>query len=200
MSHEGTLQFYDTQSVNLIERYDSATMTSLHSILIKHIPKKSNVLDIGFGSGRDLEFLYEHGYNIWGIDPTERFVEHAKERFVALQDHFFQEALPFEHHDLFNRIFDAVICIAVWMHLPKEHYAQAVDDILGCLAANATVVISYSQGKRERDDGRYFEEVDTEMLSTLFKDRGFYLLEHTHNADSLNRDTLIWHTLVFKDD
>lgn len=52
-----TQQFYESNTHDLITLYESADMTTLHQLFIKHIPTKSNVIDIGFGSGRDLAFL-----------------------------------------------------------------------------------------------------------------------------------------------
>lgn len=60
-----TQQFYEKNSRDLIARYDSADMSALHQLLVKHIPPKSKVIDIGFGSGRDLAFLRLQGYHFY---------------------------------------------------------------------------------------------------------------------------------------
>lgn len=69
-----TQQFYEKNSHALIERYDSADMSALHQLLAKHIPHNSKVIDIGFGSGRDIAFLRLLGHDVYGIDPVEAFV------------------------------------------------------------------------------------------------------------------------------
>ena len=71
-------------------------MSSLHQLLLKHIPQNSSILDIGFGSGRDLQFLQDNGYDMWGIDPSAKFVENAKERFPSQQNQFFEASVPFD--------------------------------------------------------------------------------------------------------
>ncbi len=105
-----TIDFYNSKSTQLIERYDNAEMSSLHQLLLKYIPPKGIVLDIGFGSGRDLQFLHDNGYDTWGIDPAKIFVENAKIRFSGNREHFFKEVIPFQKKALGKTVlFDAVI-------------------------------------------------------------------------------------------
>ena len=109
-----TTQIYDQNASEYITRYDNAEMSHLHALLLKHLRPKASVLDIGFGSGRDLQFLYDNGYDIWGIDPSKKFVENAIERFSALKNHFFVANLPFQKEQLeIKGEFDALIAIAV---------------------------------------------------------------------------------------
>jgi SAM-dependent methyltransferase len=172
-------------------------MVLLHNLLIEVLPSEGAVLDIGFGSGRDLEFLYQNGFEIWGIDPTASFVLHVKQRFTPIADHFYQDRLPFTTFQSPVH-FDGVLAIAFWMHLGYEEYAAAVRDIVRICKPQATVVISYSEGSRGNDDGRLFYEVDQERLVGLFVQEGFALNVTHQNADALARSSLQWKTIVFK--
>lgn len=192
--------FYNTHVNQLIEKYESANMASLHQFFLNYIPKNSTVFDIGFGSGRDLQFLYDNDYKVWGIDPSAKFVANTKNRFPEIQNQFFEDSVPFDKSRLgLNQEFDAVITIAMWMHLKHQQYEAVVESIVSVLNSAATVVISYSEGNRT-DDERYFEDVDLEHITKLFEERGFHLVETTTNGDGLNRDTLRWITVVFKND
>ena len=193
-----TTDFYNTHANQLIERYDNANMDSLHQLLLNHIPRNSSVLDIGFGSGRDLQFLYDNSYDIWGIDPSAKFVANAKSRFPEINSQFFEASVPFDKKVIeLNKEFDAVITIAMWMHLQHQQYEAVVESIVSVLNSSATVVISYSEGNRA-DDERYFEDVDLEVITRLFKERGFHLVETIRNRDSLERDRLTWVTILLK--
>lgn len=193
-----TTDFYNTHANQLIERYDNADMESLHKLLLNHIPKNSSVLDIGFGSGRDLQFLHDNGYDVWGIDPSEKFVANVKNRFPKIQNQFFQASLPFDKEALgLDKALDAVITIAMWMHLQHQQYEAVVESIVSVLNSSSTVAISYSEGNRV-DDERYFEDVDLEVITRLFKERGFHLVETIRNRDSLERDRLTWVTILLK--
>jgi len=195
-----TVDYYNTNASKLVDRYDNADMSLLHKLLLKYIPQKSTIFDIGFGSGRDLDFLHTYGYNVWGIDPSVKFVENIKQRFLNLQEQFFKARIPFDKNRIgLNKEFDAVISIAVWMHLEYVQYADAVASIISVAKDNSTIVISYSEGSRV-DDERYFEEVDLNHLTELFKERGFALVEIVKNSDSLERDSLTWITVIFQHD
>jgi len=195
-----TTEFYNNNALQLIERYDNANLSSLHHIFLQYIPNNSNILDIGFGSGRDLKFLKDNGYNIWGIDPSEKFIDNAKKRFADISNHFIQTAVPFTSNKLpFSIKFDAVISIAMWMHLEKKEYQNVIRNIADISTNKSTVIISYSQGKRTHDE-RYFEDIDLIYMTKLFKQYNFHLLTSITNSDSLNREALTWVTVVFKHD
>jgi len=52
-----TQTYYDQNHKELIERYNLATPTPLHKLFKRYIQKSHKVLDIGFGSGRDLRYI-----------------------------------------------------------------------------------------------------------------------------------------------
>jgi len=195
-----TTNFYNQKSDKLIQRYDNTNMSTLHNLLLKYFPKKSTVLDIGFGSGRDLQFLYNNGYSIWGVDPSENFIINAKKRFPKIANHFTKSSVPFQKEQLpFNKQFDAVITIAMWMHLKREQYEDVVRSIVSASNSKSTIVISYSEGNRANDE-RYFENVDLEYITKLFKSHNFPLIKKLKNGDNLNRDALTWITVIYRHD
>ncbi|MEA2019072.1 MAG: methyltransferase domain-containing protein, partial [Campylobacterota bacterium] len=134
-----TTDFYNENATQLIERYDNADMSSLHKLLLKYTPYKSSVFDIGFGSGRDLQFLNDNSYDIWGIDPSIKFVQNAKNRFPTKKEQFFEIGVPFDKKEIgLNKKFDTVITIAMWMHIKHDKYADVVESILS--VAKSTVI------------------------------------------------------------
>ncbi len=195
-----TLDFYNSQSKELIKKYDNADMSKLHKLFLQYIKPKSTVLDIGFGSGRDLEFLKENKYNIWGIDPSKKFVQNTQTKFSAISNHFIVNEVPFStDQPPFKIKFDSIIAIAMWMHLKKEQYENVVNDIARMTADKASVIISYSEGNRSEDQ-RYFEDVDLEYIIQLFAQYNFTLIKTVSTQDSLNRDALTWITIIFRHD
>ena len=195
-----TIEFYNNKSTELIAKYDNANMSLLHKLLLRYIPQTSNVLDIGFGSGRDLHFLQNNGYDIWGIDPSSKFVENAKQRFSNIKEQFFEASIPFNMKKLrLNKQFDAVIVVAMLMHLKHNQYEDVVESIVSVLKDTSTVIISYSEGSRI-DDERYFEDVNLDYITQLFNSKGFTVIETIKNRDSLNRDSLTWNTVIYKHD
>ena len=74
------------------------------------------VLDIGFGTGVLAGKLYENGYDITGIDFSERMIQIAKEKMPSarLIQHDFSFGLPAE---LAGSKFVAIICTYAIHHL-----------------------------------------------------------------------------------
>ena len=196
-----TDQFYESNSHYLIERYESADMTALHQLLLKHIPAKSKVIDIGFGSGRDMAYLRSAGYDIYGIDPVQEFVNQVQDRFTDIREHFrVGSFLSLDTSIDWLNSFDAVISIAVWMHLKSDEHLKAIESIKSLLKPNGRVVLSFSLGRRDSDDGRHFEPLKLQDVSNEFAAAGFTLMDSECTGDSLGRDSIQWATVVLKYD
>ena len=198
---DSTASYYDTNSNKLIASYETANMSKLYSFLLSHITLKSNVLDIGFGSGRDLSFLQKNGFDIWGIDPSQKFVDHAKERFSNISDHFFKASLPnLNIPKKLQHSFDSIILIAVWMHLPKEMYADSIKSLCSLLMPHGKVILSYSITQRIGETERYFENVDSDLLQTLFEEHGCTKMNTVTNKDGLGKREITWVTEAYSYD
>lgn len=196
-----TQEFYESNAKSLIDRYESADMSILHHKLIMSIPADSKIIDIGFGSGRDLAFMQSKGYDIYGIDPVEVFVDQAKNRFIDIAEHFrIGSFLSTDFPSDWVNTFDAVISIAVWMHLIVDEYIDAIETIKSLLKPNGTVVLSFSLGGRESNDGRHFELLKLQDIINEFVKYGFTLVDSECTHDSLGRDSIQWATVVFKYD
>ena len=69
-----TVQFYKTNSAETAERYDSIS-GGISKYFATSFISKSKILDIGCGSGRDLQILKNMGFDIIGAEPCEEFVD-----------------------------------------------------------------------------------------------------------------------------
>lgn len=196
-----TTNYYDREANTLVAAYDAAEMSELHQILLSTLNPKSKIMDIGFGSGRDLSFLKEHGFDVWGIDASKEFIALARERFSDVSDHFYCAELP--HLKVSKGIghsFDAVILIAVWMHLPLSVYAESIKQICSLLQLSGKVVVSYSITPRIGETERYFENVDGILMEKLFKMNGCNKVYQSTNEDGLQSRSIIWKTEVYSYD
>jgi len=139
-----TINFYNQNYLQLIKTYDNVEMKTLHSIFKKNIQKNSTILDIGFGSGRDLHYLQSISRNIYGLDASEKFVNNLK------TDSFFKDrvsisTLPNINTSAFNiKIFNTIILIAVLMHLDREEIKKTITNIKKKCIIGSKVIISYS--------------------------------------------------------
>ena len=125
-----TIKYYDSRADELIERYNSADMSELYTVFDRYIQPGQKVLDIGFGSGRDMLYLKRKGVDVFGVDASEVFVRHFKERQPSRRQIVFHSilpdiAIPKEH----EHSFDVIYSIATWMHLPKEAHFEAIESM-----------------------------------------------------------------------
>ena len=198
---DSTISYYDDVADNLIASYETADMSNLHTFLIENLRPKSKILDIGFGSGRDLAFLRDNGFDIWGIDPAQKFVDHAKKRFPDISDHFFKASLPnLDMPKELQHTFDSIILVAVWMHLPKSMYSDAVKSLCSLLKPQGKIILSYSITPRTGETKRYFENVDSDLLQSLFEEYGCTKVSTITNKDGLGEREIKWVTEAYSYD
>lgn len=193
-----TLDYYNQNSHELYTRYNSADMRKVHQVMDKYTSSSDKVLDIGFGSGRDLLHLKKRGISGWGIDGSQEFVNIFKKEYPSFKERIFHSILPsLDLHDDFKVFFSVIYSIATWMHIPKEEHFEAILNIRKYLKPGGKVILSYSHTPRENDP-RFFEDINPEQLALLFETFGFSLLESSQNSDGLGRDDITWITQVFQ--
>ena len=198
---DATKTYYDHNAYNLISAYETANMSELHAFLLSNLIPQSKVLDIGFGSGRDLAFLKNHGFDIWGIDPSQKFVDHVKKRFESTSDHFFKASLPdLDLPEELMHSFNNIVLIAVWMHLPKDLYTESIKSLCSLLKPKGRIILSYSITPRTGETERYFEDIDSNMLQNLFEKQGCKLVSRVSNKDGLGEREITWVTEAYSYD
>jgi cyclopropane fatty-acyl-phospholipid synthase-like methyltransferase len=62
-----TTGYYQENAASLTEHYESADMSDIHTQLLKHLPEKGSILEIGCGSGREAAFLLRSGFDITAV-------------------------------------------------------------------------------------------------------------------------------------
>ncbi len=189
-----TQTYYNQNHKELIERYNSATLPQLNKLFKKHIQKSHKVLDIGFGSGRDLRFIHSLGAECWGVDATEAFVTQLQ------KEPYFRNRLCVAKLPLLELPyaikFDVIVCIAVIMHLTKDELRVWVEDVKNYLATNGKIILSYSPKPRTNDE-RFFEDLSNGVVSEIFLDSGFKVVDEVLSFDELSRD-IEWRSEVYQ--
>ena len=189
-----TQYYYNKNHKILIERYNSAKLTDVHTLFIQHIQASNKVLDIGFGSGRDLIYIQSLDAECYGVDACQSFVDELSQD-EAFREHLFCAKLPILGLD-FSIKFDVVVCIAVIMHLTKEEIRLWVEDVKNYLAVGGKVIVSYSLTPRENDE-RFFEDLRKGVVLDIFLESGFKLIDEVCSGDVLGR-RIEWVSGVYK--
>lgn len=101
---------------------------------IKSFPIKSNILDIGCGNGRNMQF---NDYNFIGLDNCRGFLNICREKKLNIIECDMTN-IPFR-----NNSFDAIICIASFHHLSNlENRLQSLREMKRLIKTSGKIMIS----------------------------------------------------------
>lgn len=135
---------YD-KSVNLSEEnhtYPFAGYREVLNIIYNAVREKKHarVLDIGFGTGVLTKRLYDDGYEIYGIDFSDKMIEIAKEKMpkATLFQHDFTEGLP---EKLDGILFDNIISTYAIHHLDEEQKERFLHSLQGHLEPGGSILL-----------------------------------------------------------
>jgi SAM-dependent methyltransferase len=197
-----TVAYYSQNAATLAQRYESV-VSSLSSHFSTAFRPNSKILDIGFGSGRDLAVLAAMGHECYGVDPTEELIAIAQQTHPELLGRLCRAALP-DMVPPFGGGFGGVLCSAVLMHLPSDHLDAATAAINHCLRPGGRLLYSVPCKRLDvvaenRDaNGRLFLPDQDDRIQTLFQNQGFALVSSWTNADSMGRDAVEWKSVLME--
>ena len=96
------MNYYNKNAHKYIENTKDVNMQEYYDIFLKCLNKGDSILDIGFGSARDLLYFKDNGYEVYGIDPIKEFCDNAKE--LGIINIYQQSVLDISYVNKFNAI------------------------------------------------------------------------------------------------
>lgn len=194
-----TIQFYH-QNAHAIAATHRRAADGIERRFAQAFAPGGSVLDIGFGSGRDLKALIDAGYDGYGIEPCNQFIDSAIEYFPDLHGRVKKDALP-ALETIDENSYDGILCSAVLMHLPEELLFDSVYAIRRVLKEHGRLLISIPVDPtiaNQRDpNGRLFNGVTPENFQLIFERIGFRMISRWNDPDSLGRGYRNWAVLLF---
>jgi SAM-dependent methyltransferase len=144
-----TLRHYAEHAREYAKRYES-TPSPFASRLASSFVAGGRLLDVGFGSGRDLAALLAAGYEAFGVEPVEALRAEALAAHPELAGRIDAGALPLLGRP-FGGEFDGVLCSAVLMHLPDEALFDAAYALRAVLRVHGRLLLSVPSEPRDVD-------------------------------------------------
>ncbi len=183
------MKYYETNSKLYIEKTISVDMSFHYDKFLKLIPKNGHILDVGFGSGRDMIFFSQNGYNVSGIDTSKSFVDNM------LKQGYDVKLLDVLYLDEQNK-YDGVWASAILLHI--EDLDKAFIDLYNSLKPNGILFASFKYGdfKGIRDE-RFYVDLNEESANKLINKTKFKIEEFYITDDLLNRDNK-WFNIILK--
>ena len=197
---QSTLQYYEENAELLANRYNSADLSALHNILQRWLPPQGGVLEIGCGSGRDALFMKSLGCHVTALDGSPSMAKITQKAFCdsGVEDvRVFSAPFPLpSDHFLLKEAFDAVVSIAMLMHLPDHELFGFANQVACLLKEKGIFICSFCSGKRISSEKRLYIDREPGKIRLLFERLGFQFLHQAETSDGLGRD-MYWHTLIF---
>lgn len=139
----------------------------------EHLPGK-RILDMGCGVGTNSSFMAQEGYNVLGVDASEKMLENARKLYPGL---------TFEQHDILklpypDQSFDGIVLAYVIEHFNSAGLAQLKIEISRLLVDDGLLYITSHEGNSEEivpdplddDVSIYYNFISVNTVKELFSD------------------------------
>jgi SAM-dependent methyltransferase len=151
------------------------------------------LLDVGCGSGRDLLWLKERGFNVTGFERSKGLAALARK-------HSDCEIIEgdFEQFDFSILTFDAILLSGSLVHIPHARLEAVFGSIVSGLGKGGKVLVSLKEGSESSmdGDGRTFYFWQDENLRDIFSKHDFKVLDFRRSVSKVNeKDTWLSYVL-----
>lgn len=179
--------YYEENSAKYIESTISSDMSSLYSLFEKYIPRIGTILDLGFGSGRDLLYFRKQGYETYGVDPSLSFCKHLNE--LGLTHIYNLRAQDINFQDMF----DGIWACASLLHVPSCELNSVFKKCSKALRNGGAIYISFKYGKFEGErEGRFYLDLNEDELRNYLENTSLTLKELMISEDSRKGNDTKW--------
>ena len=152
------------------EKTFSIDPTSFLDPLTQRLPADAFILDVGCGSGRDLLWMKNRGFEVLGFERSPGLAELARDNAEC-------EVIEgdFETYDFSSILVDAVTLIGALVHVPHERFSEVFKNITTAIPKHGSVLITLKEGSGDRTDadGRIFYLWQDPKARELFDTLGF---------------------------
>ena len=186
------MDYYKNKAIEYINKTKDVNMSEAYQFFLKYANTKGRLLDIGFGSGRDMLYFKRIGFEVEGIDPQPEFCDAAKKLGLnvdccAIEDCF----------NIFNE-HDYIWASASLLHINKELLNQSLKICGNILKMNGIMYCSFKYGDFEGIiDDRYYIYLTEKTIANYLKDTKLIMLDFKILNDNLNRDNK-WLNVILK--
>ena len=154
-----------------------------------------DILDLGCGPGRDLQYFNSMGHAVIGLDGSEALVSLARlnSGCEVLQQNFLAMNLP-------ECRFDGVFANASLFHVPSQELPRILLEISTTLKSRGVLFCSNPRGNNEEGLGgsRYSCFFDLDTWRDYVVDAGFIEVRHYFRPTGLPRHKQPWLATVWR--
>ncbi len=102
----------------------------------KYVNKKSKILNIGIGLGFLEEKLYEDGFEVYALDPSEEAVKNLNKKNIKAK------IGSIDRNSFKDNFFDLIVISEVLEHVPKNSLNTSISKICNMLKSGGFIVVT----------------------------------------------------------
>ena len=187
-------QFYEIHHQQYFNDTVEIDPCSFLSPLIAELKAKARILDIGCGSGRDMLWFKNKGYEPTGFEqsPSLAKLAHDYSGCPVIEGDF--TAFNFS-----SLSFDALVLIGALVHITTLNFPNVFMSVCNALSSDGLILITMKEGKgiSLNSDGRTFTLWQQDDLEAIFLNENFQILSFSRQISKL-RYSDIWMTYILK--
>ena len=186
------MDYYQKHSKEYILKTKNIDMSEAYEFFLKYVKTKGKLLDVGFGSGRDMLYFKSIGFDVEGIDSQQEFVEGAKKLGLSVTR---ADILDYcKRHEEYDYIWAS----ASLLHVSKKLLNQAFQNCSNMLKNDGIMYCSFKYGDFEGIvDDRYYINLTEETINNYLKGTNLNVVDVKITNDELKRNNK-WLNVILK--
>lgn len=187
--------YYDVNAKEYIESTINCDMSFHYQKFLKYLPKTGKILDVGFGSGRDMVYFKSLGYDVEGIDTSLEFVKNMMEQGFDVK---LESACEINNSDEY----DGIWACASLLHIKRDELEEVIIRCINALKENGILYCSFKYGDKEVEkDNRYFNFINEEIIEKISKRCNIEIIEIYKSTDvRKDRNKEEWINVIVRKD
>lgn len=188
-----TIDYYNYNA----ERYFADTvdvdMSECCDRFLEYINPGGLIIDIGAGSGRDMKYFLDRGYEVEGIDASKKMCELASNYTgIEVEWQSIETWVP-------EKKYNGIWANASLLHLKENIIEKFIISIADYLLDNGVIFMSFKSGIKTgtSNDGRYFTDFSGEKVRKMIEKNSLYSVrEIWESSDMMQRYDFSWINII----
>lgn len=187
------MNYYDKHANDFIKDTIYCDMSNIYQFFEQYFFNTNTILDVGFGSGRDMLYFKNKGFDVYGIDPSIEMCHNAIK--LGLDNIYNTNVIEMN----LNKEFDAIWACASLLHIPSNELNEAFINCSKHLKKNGIMYCSFKYGDFEGErNGRYFTDMTLDKLYQYLEATKFEFIDSIITEDVREDKTTKWLNVILK--
>ena len=186
------MNYYDEHAKEFIQNTINCNMKDIYDVFLKYV-STGKLLDVGFGSGRDMFYFKNKGFDVYGIDISKKLCEEAKLKDLKNVYNISVKNMNFKSE------FDCIWACASLLHIELKNLNKALKKCDKALKNNGIMYCSFKYGNFERyRENRYYTDLTETSFSDLLKNTNLVIEQIFLSNDVRPDNHTIWLNVILK--